>query len=1144
MSREDIEEYTSEDVGFRLLSPRLGLALFDDPVDFSAPEIAAVQLHLLHAGPALFVASNTKRIGVGALDDLTSESESVKFASVPLEHTTCVRLNATSDSVFAVAAGVLYRAPVSAIQAGSADFTRVSSAADIKLFEPLPAHNESYALLDARSTLHIHHNGKTAEVAEITAFAWHGADIVATTAAELKLVSLDGSVQTSYAVPDAGALFAVSAISINDFYVVGLDPEDEEYQIHTLVQRSGLEFTSINLFLPLSTGDAEIAPTPYCSSMLEWSEGTNYSIIAYSLSTEISLVETGTNTRLILQLNDTDRAELPMENYEDTFPVGLTVDLSGINTTVVTPTPAIEEAVGVLPRLLCLNNEGHLLWWHIFDVQGVNNNKVSLERAQKAQIAFYGVPESEGASIIAPKPEAVPLPTHLGDDSVDDELSDESKDTKAGSKTPAFGFSKSGFAKSLSPVKAPSSQSAFSSKKPLEEYNKDTSSQGPTTFGSSSEKSGFGSSGFGSSGFGSSRFGTSGFGSSGFGNPKPSGDVTNVSSALKEKKFGSSSSFGSGSVFGNKLADSPLARLNTSNGSPFGTIGSSKSSPFGSVPNSGGSPFGLASLSIGPAFGSTQSRTESPFDVLQPSNSSLQKGDEKPQNDVLDSKKLAEEPASGSAAKLSEMASGGPETLRQHTSTPGQIDLDQKNFEQKGKKSLPESVGLLSESGSGLQDSLYQSRRDALDSSAKSEDSEEERIIAAKIGDDLAEPENVHSDADESNTSFALNKLSVTESFDQSDSDPVGSGNSKEQHGVVTEKTQSEYSPKLESSLAEPLSSPGQSQAESDDESWASVELDSDNLPLGEESGVDYRAQSEESFIKVPRPTSPVEQPPVPFEGIDIGELLKETHLEKFDGFTESAGLPGDEFKRKMVELLQYAQGHLDILAGNVEKSEYLMEAFAVHRRDLRQSDLSDASLWAMGDLDDLKQLACQPQLSKHDALAAYREEDERLTGLVSELNAFEKKREQLERIVTQIFQFLKSVELNKSSKRPLDVRAEVARQNLRKKLAHTEKLQEEVMRKLVPFGVKFDLASGSSTKITRIQRVIHEIGIKTKEHRDALNRIEAELHSMEETKLLTNHEHGDDALAPTRTSKRIGRAKIAKEFASGGPVREIVFAD
>lgn len=596
----EIPETFTETYGFHLDCAKDGVKLFDEAVNFENSHLSTASLSLLAVGnfKKVYVASNGAQVAIGHVESL---EEDRKFYDIP--NTTIVALSADNEYVFLVADGTLKRISTDKFLQGDQDLEVVAS--DVKNFKPSPNYSNLSAVLLNDGTLQIYESTRPIHsISKIAAFTWsHDGSAVATVSGKIFSVHrYDGDILLTYTDP-LNTFDGLIAVAENQWLLMSAPtPDDTQF---TLLKQEGLNFTLFEVPLAPCFGEVERASQIYDATLHGWIEGKSLTLVTSALSTEISSIETIDGTsNLIAHANDTDRAELPMFDDEDTLPVGIAVDITGTSRIVKEPCEGVEEANGVLPRLFCLNHQGNLVIWDIFDSVEIHKDTLSLERAlphlSKAEVKA-GSPLIQPTTVVPPKSETT------------DQVPVIEKETKEETKH-----------KPAAPPASPFRTVV------------DAQGTGTTSFGGS----GFGSSGFGSSGFGSSGFGTPGFASStttsssGFGQ---SGFATqSASSGFGESGFGKSgfgqkketkdsgvevkSGFGSYASKSNAFSsDKPSPFANTS-GDIFGSLGtdleSLKPSIFGS--SSALKPFG-SSEPTKSIFGSTSSAK--PFGSSEPTKS-------------------------------------------------------------------------------------------------------------------------------------------------------------------------------------------------------------------------------------------------------------------------------------------------------------------------------------------------------------------------------------------------------------------------------------------------------------------------------------------------------------------------------------------
>ncbi|SGZ48587.1 CIC11C00000004492 [Sungouiella intermedia] len=594
MSYPEIEEFASEDIGFQLATGKHGVQLFENPVDFE--NVATSPLHLLSVGNTkkIYAVSNTTLVAVGHLLDLNSpDSIRLSLHTVNVPSLTCLSLNSSNDTLYGVSASNVVSMLVADIEVGDSKVTQVTDSGDVSKMAASPSSPRLYFFLKVDKSLIIVH-GEESTIPAINAAAWSilGTTVGAVTDFEFSVFDVHGKLLVSHEFSDV-ELKGVSCVDSNNWFILATESEEDVYYLVNVELNTIKNVTSVALAPPF--GDAERAHSLYSTSLVNWTAGTSYAFITSALSTDIATVECGNGSKLVTQLNDTDRAELPMDDDsgDDTLPVGFAIDVSATDLTVKEPCQGVEEAVGVLPRLLCLNNLGNLLIWYVFDTTGVKKGTVSLTRALEAITPAQSTTSSTEASeekkteitsTAKEEPQQAFGSTSFGQSSFGSRPSETS------------GFGSSGFGQ---PSLAQSSQESSGPEKP----------------------SGFGSSGFGSSGFGSSSLGSTGFGKSSFGSKKDESNSTSSgagSSGFGGATFGQTS-FGNKPTFGSSGFGATSGSSASSKPSNFGSFSSSSfsstktgQSPFGETQPPSGSPFGVVKASIDPPFGSKAS-TDSPF---------------------------------------------------------------------------------------------------------------------------------------------------------------------------------------------------------------------------------------------------------------------------------------------------------------------------------------------------------------------------------------------------------------------------------------------------------------------------------------------------------------------------------------------------
>ncbi|KAF8476897.1 hypothetical protein BDZ91DRAFT_708301 [Kalaharituber pfeilii] len=290
--------------------------------------------------------------------------------------------------------------------------------------------------------------------------------------------------------------------------------------------------------------------------------------------------------------DDSRRAALPLgEDYCDTSPIGMILDLSSRDK-VIRPIPGEElEETDPQPIFMLLNNEGVVSAWHIIYSDAVRGNS---EYQQLTVVKEKAAPSSVPQAAEAQKTTAF---------GVSGASPFQSFGAAATTTAPTFGapaFGAPAFSQTATPAKPAFGQPAF----------------GQGAFG----KPAFGQSGWGSiSTTSSPAFGQPAFGSSAFGKPStttpPPTTASTFGSGSGFSKFASAGGFASiaaSTAAGEGPAWAKGGLGSTTISSPFGTS-SNNVSVFGSLSNNTSSFGGLSSTGSGSGLGSTPFKIGSTF---------------------------------------------------------------------------------------------------------------------------------------------------------------------------------------------------------------------------------------------------------------------------------------------------------------------------------------------------------------------------------------------------------------------------------------------------------------------------------------------------------------------------------------------------
>lgn len=591
----EIPEEFTETYGFHLDSHKDGVKLFDAPVDFGNSKVATLPLNLLAVGniKKVYIASNTSQLVIGHVETLEEDRKYVGLDSI-----TTVGISADNEYVYVVTNGTLNRVSTDELLLGGQTFTEMVK--NVKSFKASPTVLGLTAALLENGTLNVLKEDETVQSFEnVKCFAWdlEGTAIGVATKDEIAIYKPDGEKLSSHPVEES--YNDIVAIHSGQWLLMNSpSPDDATY---TLFSKDGSGFSTLDVPLAPPFGEVERVQQIYSTHLQNWIDGKTLALVSTALATEIASIEyDGAECKLIAHANDTDRAELPVddESGDDTLPVGMAVDVTGTTRVVKEPCLGVEEASGVLPRLFCLNNNGMLIVWDVFESREISNEGLSLERALP-HLQTVEISASKKSDSVSLGPTSVPVksdPVSRGPFSAPPIAKEQTSKPSAPPASPFGSSQPSGFG-----------------------LHGSEGSQG-SGFG----QAGFGKSGFGQSGFGQSAFGQPAFGQSGFGQKqqtKGSEDVKSgfgsyasknnaLSGDAKSSPF--SKTTASEDIFGSQNTSNESLKASIfgdSNTKPFGSsseskdifAGSSSTKPFGSTTDA--KPFG--SISGAKPFGSS-----------------------------------------------------------------------------------------------------------------------------------------------------------------------------------------------------------------------------------------------------------------------------------------------------------------------------------------------------------------------------------------------------------------------------------------------------------------------------------------------------------------------------------------------------------
>ncbi|ANZ76297.1 BA75_03643T0 [Komagataella pastoris] len=583
----DIEETVTEDFGFRSITTGIKVAPALDPIPLKELNLLAwgniTKKFALAIGNTLLIGDTFE---LDSYINLSTTEEEEKQTPV-FEGGHRTEISGVSQLVFNVTETSLLASinnDLKKIEPSSSEITNIESFdAPIRDIYASPFYSSICAVLleDRLVILDIDNISNRLELRSVSSFAWSKADkstfftITDKTIQRKTFNGTESEISQPDSIEDSFRPLQITSILKSDeellFAVYGesIDQNEHDYQ-HYIIGGSG-EQKILDVCPPY--GSLPRLAIYYLNQLNSWSPNwPDVVVVASSPSTDIQAF---TPEKLVNQLNDTDRAQLPLDedSGEDDTPLGLAIDLTSTQE-VLEPCNGIDTSKP-LPRVWVLTNQGKLLSWALFDAHGIKSDSLSNEVALQTYRSYYETAKELPAVSLTER--------NTAEKQI---LFEEQQDSK-----PDVNLSSSTQPEDKKSLPTSGQHFSLSEKKEATPF----SSSGFTS--KPSESSGFNSHGFSSSGFGSSGFGASPFKSSNF-------SYTQENTFSKENRaFGS---FKNGST-----ASEPFAR----NAPAFGSTG------FGSN-SSSSSPFAKLSQQGNKALDSGSSSTSSPFSKFATSNNS------------------------------------------------------------------------------------------------------------------------------------------------------------------------------------------------------------------------------------------------------------------------------------------------------------------------------------------------------------------------------------------------------------------------------------------------------------------------------------------------------------------------------------------
>ncbi|ODV93744.1 hypothetical protein PACTADRAFT_35494 [Pachysolen tannophilus NRRL Y-2460] len=526
---------------------------------------------------------------------------------------------------------------------------------EIDIVKNCPSHGNIITVLDIENHLFILDitipENKKLLCSDVSAFDWSpkGKQLVVglKKTGELKTLTPKGDLKKTISKSsELDPIFypiSITWLSTNDFFVYfNKSKNHDDAQDTKQVVISSANYIEAFDITP-AFSDIPRKATYYPALLHNWSKQFPLVLfLASASSTEISAL---TPSAQFAQLNDTDRAQLPLneDTFVDAIPIGFAIDLTNTEK-VYEPCNGV-DVCNPLPRIVVLTHDGQLVFWNVFESHGIKNGDADLKGPLEFVLNnFNAAKETLSLDFSANTDSRQAI------SSITDNTKNELPNPFASIKpNPVFGNSTtaSSDATAQNPFSSNTGSPFDTLKTNVNDNNNGKNETKPSAFGSlnSSPFSNFKSSNeknnnnsFGSSPFNSLNtnnknnesqtkapaFGSSGLLGSAASNAAPafgSSGMFGSSNSNSSPAFGSSGTFGK--TFGNAdFGSSAFGMNNNKNQSSFGssTFGSNnKNSGFGSFAKSAESPF--ASLNNdknsqktdSPLLSSNKTNSESPF---------------------------------------------------------------------------------------------------------------------------------------------------------------------------------------------------------------------------------------------------------------------------------------------------------------------------------------------------------------------------------------------------------------------------------------------------------------------------------------------------------------------------------------------------
>lgn len=1099
-----LEEITSEDLGFKLASEGEGWSLFDEAVDLEKFDNATLNLLAIGNKNKLIAASNGQQLVLGKQEEM----ESLKKLDAP--GITQVFFNYDESKLLLNREGDLFEIVVDSYLQGDDSMTKFDS----DVTSCMPSRINDDLLVFKNGNIHV--GDKIIE--KVVVYTWaHDQFCYITHNEQDKIQFSQGKsipIQSDILDRDFHPQDLIYLAKEKFFIAYESNESDlQDHEIESFINNNG-EMIQADLAPPF--GYMGRTATYYSTLLCNWIPSKQFALITSSCSSDINMLSLSP-LESIGQSEDTNRAQFPLEDGDDTTPIGFALDLQQLTTTVKQPVQGVEEATGKLPLLYALLNTGKLISWWIFDKTELINDNVDLKGALDEDIQFKNGANKtklDSEQVAETKETANPFGN-----------SDPFAKTSQKSESTPFGQSSFGSATSSGAfgVKATESKpfgssgakvsndSPFATKAPeaLGAFGKTgfgaTATEAPSTFGNT----GFGAtaasaplsftqpssgSGFGQTSFGQQKqTGGSVFGSLGFGSL---GTSTTTSGFAKM----ATSSGGFGSLAA-KTSDSPFAKLNTdTKSSPFDIFNNeSKSEDIFS--NKGTSSFGQPSetkkkLSPFDSFDTKKDSLEelgdsqgSSFvdlgDLDESLNSSTQEVEKK--NDLSSSfgafGKSATKPTDspfGSFDKPTQtLGSNSDKPLASTTESPfakfGAKPLTSNTespFAKFGGPSTLQSLSGFGKPSTPVELKSTDTNKASPFDSLKKEGTENKASPSLKVKEStetdlLKGPPLSKSPLFSINANKSMESLLAPSLTSSRQGSPVP--DTPKPKGPVNKfEKQNRPTPYVDILDSEADSFPPSSVAQLEQES-----SDEESLKTKEEDEEEDEEIDEIEFLEKRQP-------------------ITEEKFLSYDGPTQVKDQHANKIGQQIINIINQTSGQLTIVERNLEILGKKLEYQDGATTELTFDALEIEDKWILA--DEFSELIASTQVDLNNHIDEIVSLPGKLEGIIGKIEKNQTTRMRIDQLFAQLTEFTSENTNRKLQNRKLDLPNSILRTTLRTKLANITQQEEELRKNLMSLKAK---RSSSTEMISNLESVILQLNGNIRHHLDNVNDLSLQIENL-----------------------------------------------